>query len=126
MKKCLLLIVFIVFPLTSIADDETTEAASEAEALVDAAEERELTGAEKKELEDRIVESVVEEHNLSVEDDMDEVICKKERVTGSRRTIRVCKTRREIEEEKAASQRLMRERTRRGSSPTVGGSQGAN
>jgi len=89
------------------------------------AEQRELTGAEKKRLEDQIVSSMVEEYNEAVEDDLDEVVCKKERVTGSRRAVRVCKTRREIAEEEAASQRALRMRNRSSSSPDGGERRGA-
>lgn len=103
-----------------LADDE-----DEKKKTVEAAtEERrhpaeELTGAEKKELEEQIARIVVEDHNATVDDEMDEVICRNERVTGTRRKVRVCQTRREIAEEKAATQRLLRERSRRGSSPAL-------
>jgi len=104
-----------------LADDEKAEkettAETEAKEQIHPAEE--LTGAEKKELEEQIARIVVEEHNATVDDEMDEVICRNERVTGTRRKVRVCQTRREIEAEKAATQRLMRERSRRGSSPAL-------
>ena len=63
---------------------------------------------------------MAEEYNEAVEDGLDEVVCKKERVTGSRRTIRVCKTKRELAEEEAASQRAIRMRNRSSSSPAAG------
>ena len=56
-------------------------------------------------------------YNEEVESELDKVVCKKEQVVGSRRKIRVCKTVRQIEEEKEASQRLMMRRNRSGSSP---------
>lgn len=96
------------------AASETNEVAEKS------VEERELTAAEKKRLEDEVVSAMVEEYNEAVEDDLDEVVCKKERVTGSRRTVRVCKTRREIAEEEAASQRAIRMRNRSSSSPAAG------
>lgn len=63
---------------------------------------------------------MVEEYNEAVEDGLDEVVCKKERVTGSRRTIRVCITKRKLAEEEAASQRAIRMRNRSSSSPAAG------
>ena len=111
----------LILAAPCLADDEKDEqengAEAEAKAQVHPAEE--LTGAEKKELEEQVARIVVEEHNATVDDEMDEVVCRNERVTGTRRKVRVCKTRRELEEEKAASQRLMRERNRRGSSPAL-------
>lgn len=106
---------------TCLADDEKDEKdkPAEAEASEQVHPAEELTGAEKKELEEQIARIVVEEHNATVDDEMDEVVCRNERVTGTRRKVRVCQTRREIEAEKAASQRLMRERNRRGSSPAL-------
>jgi uncharacterized protein YcbK (DUF882 family) len=104
-----------------LADDEKDEDKKDTleSVVAEAADGKELTGAEKKELEEQVARIVVEEHNANVDDEMDEVICRNERVTGTRRKVRVCKTRREIEEEKAASRRLMRERSRRGSSPSL-------
>lgn len=68
--------------------------------------------------------AVIDEHVKAVEDEMDEVVCRKEQVAGSRRKIRGCKTRRELDEERAVTERLMRFRTRRGASPGAGGGQG--
>ena len=78
-----------------------------------------LTKAEKKALEEQQVAEIVDEYNDTVDDDLDEVVCKKERVTGSRRSVRVCKTRRAIQEEQEASKRLMHARSRRGASPAL-------
>jgi len=103
-----------------LADDEDEkEKVAEAEAKEGVHPAQELTGAEKKTREEQIARIVVESHNATVDDEMDEVICRNERVTGTRRKVRVCQTRREIEAEKAATQRLMRERNRRGSSPSL-------
>jgi len=99
-------------------DDKEKKATLES-VVAEATDGRELTGAEKKELEEQVARIVVEEHNANVDDEMDEVVCRNERVTGTRRKVRVCKTRRELEDEKAASQRLMRERARRGNSPSL-------
>lgn len=121
MKSLLITGAFLLLVGPCLADDE--EDAEKKDVVAEAAEQRhpaeELTGAEKKELEEQIARIVVEEHNATVDDEMDEVVCRNERVTGTRRKVRVCQTRREIEAEKAASQRLMRERNRRGSSPAL-------
>jgi hypothetical protein len=70
------------------------------------------------------VSATVEEYNEDLEDELDEVVCKQERVTGSRRTTRVCKTKRETAEEEAVSQPAIRMRNR-SSSPGPGERMGA-
>jgi hypothetical protein len=88
-------------------------------------EQEKLSGSEKKRLQDQAVAAMVEEYNEAVDDDMDEVVCTKERVTGSRRKVRVCKTRRQIAEEQAASKRAIRMRNRSSSGPAEGDRMGS-
>ena len=99
------------------------EAAEEAEAK---AEPKKLTGAARREFEDQIVAEMVEEYNDEVEEDLDEVICKRERVTGQRTKVRVCKTRRQIRDEQASSKRMLQQRNRAASDPAASGGVGAN
>lgn len=85
-----------------------------------------LTGAEKRRLQDEAVAALVEEHNEAVDNDLDEVVCEKRRVTGTRRTLRVCKTVREINEEAAAADRALRMRNRAASDPAAAEGVGGN
>ena len=70
--------------------DKKDEEAVEKEAVEEqakAAEVTELTAAERKAAEDPQVAGIVDDYNETVDDDLDEVVCKKQRVTGSRRTV---------------------------------------
>jgi len=108
-------------------DEDAKEAkAAEKEAVEEVAEERKLTGAEKRALEEEVVAGMVDSYNEGVETDLDEVVCTKEAVTGSRRKIRICKTRREIAEEQAAAQRALSMRSRSSSMPAASQGVGAN
>lgn len=80
---------------------------------------KDLTGKEKRQLEDQLAAEVVAEHNAEVENDLDEVVCKKVTVTGSRKKQRVCQTRREIQAEEAATKQMMRQRNRSSSVPPL-------
>lgn len=75
------------------------------------------TGAERNARKDEELAVAASYYNEEVDSELDKVVCKKEQVVGSRRKVRVCKTVRQIEEEKAASQRLMMRRNRWGTSP---------
>jgi len=102
----------------ALADDEkTTETATGSE--VDSANSKasdllDETGAERNERKDMELARAAQIYNEEVESDLDKVICKKVRVTGSRRKVRVCQTVREIEAEKASTKELMRRLKRSG------------
>lgn len=76
-----------------------------------------LTGKERRQLEDQIVAEAATEYNKDIEKELDKVVCKRVTVTGSRKKERVCRTVRDIEAEKAASKRMLRRRDRAGTGP---------
>jgi hypothetical protein len=106
--------------------DENTprqEATEEAEAK---AEPTKLTGAARRELEDQIVAEMVEEYNEGVEEDLDEVVCKREKVTGQRTKVRICKTRRQILADQAETKRALQRRNRSSAGPAQPAGVGVN
>lgn len=124
-----LLVAALMLAMPCLADeqDDATEKATETAAAAQAQDdESKLTGADKKRLQDEAVAAMVEEYNEAVEDDLDEVVCKKQRVTGTRRSVRICKTRREILEEEAAADRALRMRNRAASDPAAAQGMGSN
>ena len=80
-----------------------------------------LSGRQQREQEDQAWDAAAAEYNAQVESEEDEVICRKEKVVGSRRKVRVCRTVRDIEAEKQASERMLRRRDRTGSGPKTEG-----
>lgn len=94
-------------------------------AASDEHEAEELTAAEKRAAEDEKVAALVEQHNEGVESDLDEVVCERVRVTGTRRKVQVCKTQRDIIAEQESAKRLIRQRNRAGSGPAQAQGAGA-
>ena len=126
MKITLILILSLFAANYAIAqDDEKKEDKTKTEApkAEVAAEEgryiKDLTGKEKRQLEDQIAAEVVAEHNEAAENDLDEVVCKKVTVTGSRQKKRVCQTKREIQAEEQSTRQMMRQRNRSSSVPPL-------
>jgi hypothetical protein len=113
------LVAFVAGPVFA-EDEEAEDSAAEVEAsqakVVDNDDLKE-TGAERNARKDEELAVAATYYNEEVESELDKVVCKKEQVVGSRRKIRVCKTVREIEEEKEASKRLMMRRNRSGTGP---------
>lgn len=112
-------VLLVSMPLSGSAQEQSAEAEKPTPE-----EQRKLSGAERKALEDEAYAAAAAEYNEQVEDELDKVECKNERVTGSRQKQRVCKTVREWDEEKAATQRMLRKRGRASSSPSEGGGLG--
>ena len=110
-----------------LADDDSKSKAEADDTVVeDAAEKKPMTGREREQMKDEIIAEMVDDYNEAAESEMDEVVCKKESVTGSRRKVRICKTRREIAEEKAAAQRSLLMRNRAQSDPAASEGMGSN
>ena len=109
-----------VFAEDEDKDEEAGDSTAEVEApqakVVDSDDLKE-TGAERNARKDEELAVAATYYNEEVDSELDKVVCKKEQVVGSRRKIRVCKTVREIEEEKEASKRLMMRRNRSGTGP---------
>ena len=109
-----------VFAEDEDKDEEAGDSTAEVEApqakVVDSDYLKE-TGAERNARKDEELAVAATYYNEEVDSELDKVVCKKEQVVGSRRKIRVCKTVREIEEEKEASKRLMMRRNRSGTGP---------
>jgi len=128
--KHLLLLVFLVTGNAWAEDQKPAdEDAPDHEAVEKAQNTDELkkpTGGARRELEDQIVAAMVKEYNEEVEKDLDEVVCKRESVTGRRTKIRICKTRRQIRSDEAATKRLLQQRTRASSGPAESAGVGAN
>ena len=80
-----------------------------------------LSGRQRRQQEDQAWDAAAAEYNAQVESEKDEVICHRETVVGSRRKQRVCRTVRDIEAEKQASDRMLRRRDRTGSGPKTEG-----
>ncbi|HZW59869.1 MAG TPA: hypothetical protein VFE85_06220 [Woeseiaceae bacterium] len=93
------------------------DAAKTAKSVTDVDEAGEETAAAQKARMDEAVANAVEEYNEDAESDLDKIVCTRERVTGSRTKKRVCRTVREIELEKAATERALRQRNRGGTLP---------
>jgi hypothetical protein len=105
-----------VFAEDEEAEDSTAEVEAPQGEVVDSDELKE-TGAERNARKDEELAVAATYYNEEVDSELDKVVCKKEQVVGSRRKVRVCKTVREIEEEKEASKRLMMRRNRSGTGP---------
>ena len=119
MKTTLFLILIIFGASSASAQDDASkddQANAEAPKTETATEEgryiKDLTAKEKHQLEDQIAAEIVAEHNALTESELDEVVCEKVIVTGSRQKKRVCKTRRQIQAEEAGKRALMRQRNR--------------
>lgn len=119
MRKSGLWILAILMSGAALAQQEPSHDEAQAEATKEAAEVRKETGAERKARQDEAVAELVEEHNEQVESDLDKVVCKKERIVGSRAKKRVCRTVREIEQEKLATERALRQRNRSSTLPAA-------
>lgn len=119
----------LFFAGASLADEQDAtqqDLSGQSDSTTPAEANTKLSGAEKRRLQDEAVAALVEEHNEAVDDDLDEVVCEKRRVTGTRRTVRVCKTMREIVEEEAAADRALRMRNRASSDPAAAEGMGGN
>lgn len=119
-----LLIAMLTMSLAVAEDEMADEATAAAEAAAE--EQQEETGAERKAREDAAVTALVEEYNEQAESDLDKVVCKNERVVGSRSKKRVCRTVRDVEQEKAATERTLRDRNRSGTVPAAADALGSN
>lgn len=95
-------------PVKSAAADEPTE------------EGKKSSGAAKRVAKDQAVAALVEEHNEAVESELDELVCERVRVTGTRRKVQVCKTKREIAAETESAKRMLLQRNKAGSDPAQG------
>ncbi len=60
----------------------------------------------RKKISDADLQKAVVEYNKEVSDKDDEVVCKNEAVTGSRKKVRICKTRATIKEEREEARKL--------------------
>jgi hypothetical protein len=116
------LVAFVAGPV--FAEDEEAEdnvveveAPQDSQGKVVESDDLKETGAERNARKDEELAVAATYYNEEVDSELDKVVCKKEQVVGSRRKIRVCKTVREIEEEKEASKRLMMRRNRSGTGP---------
>lgn len=120
------LVALIIAP--AYADgDKTAETATASEADNrdnKSSDYRDETGAERNARKDMELARAAQAYNEEVESDLDKVICKKVRVTGSRRKVRVCQTVREIEAEKASTKEFMRRLKRSGQTAAQTGGQG--
>jgi len=125
----ILMVAIILLSTAGMADEQSDakdKAAEQTEPATAAQDEEKLSGAEKERQKDEAIAALVEEYNAGVDTDLDEVVCEKRRVTGSRRKVRVCQTRREILEEEAAAERAMRMRNRSSSDPAASQGMGSN
>lgn len=117
----LILPMFLLLFLCSndpIADDAPTPKDDTSEdAASDEQESEEATGAGKRAAKDEEIAALVEQHNEEVDSDLDEVVCERVRITGTRRKVQVCKTKREIIAEQESAKRLLRQRNRASSGP---------
>ena len=123
----LLLSVLIVFADALADDDEDAAKENATEATETATKESEkLRGAEKRAAEDEAIAALVEQHNNGVDSDLDEVVCERVRVTGTRRKVQVCKTKREILMEQESTRRMLMQRNKAGSDPAQATGVGSN
>jgi len=121
MKYLTIFTLVTLFMVPALADDEKA-AATATTSEVDGHEKKatdylDETGAERNARKDMELARAAEEYNAEIESDLDKMVCKKVRVTGSRRKVRVCRTVREIEAEKASTKELMRRLKRSGQTP---------
>jgi len=124
----LLLSVLIVFADAALADDDEDAAKENATEATETAtkESEKLRGAEKRAAEDEAIAALVEQHNNGVDSDLDEVVCERVRVTGTRRKVQVCKTKREILMEQESTRRMLMQRNKAGSDPAQATGVGSN
>jgi len=94
------------------AEDTTAEASD-----TGTTDTKELSGSEKRAVKDQAIAELVDEYNEAAETELDEVVCERVRITGTRRKIQVCKTKREIVAEKESAQRMLLQRNRASSDP---------
>jgi hypothetical protein len=107
-------------------DEEAPVAATET-AEADGKDRKKLTGAEKRAEKDQEIAALVEQYNDEVvETDLDEVVCERIRVTGTRRKVQVCKTKRELLAEQESAQRMLLQRKKAGSDPAQSSGVGSN
>lgn len=128
MKITLMLILSLFAASNVIAqdkDDKDDKAKTETEAPKEEATVQEgryikdLSAKEKHQLEDQVAAEVVAAHNAEAESELDEVVCEKVTVTGSRQKKRLCRTKREIQQEEASTRQMMRMRNRSSSGPPL-------
>jgi hypothetical protein len=103
----------------ALGDDESeknTKTKPEVVSLT-AEEIRNLTPAERESLRDQTIAARASEYNEQIDAEADKVKCKKERRTGSRQAVRICKTVREWDEETASTKRMLRKTSRASSNP---------
>jgi hypothetical protein len=113
----------------ALGDDEPEkDTKTEPEVVSLTAEEIEkLTPAERESLRDQTIAARTSEYNEQVEAEGDKIKCKKERRTGSRQTVRICKTMREWDAETESTKRMLRQTSRASSNPAdVEGTSGEN
>ena len=122
MNRMLAVSTAMVLALTAavaLGDDESEKnAKSEPEVVSLTAEEiKKLTPAEREALRDQTIAARAAAYNEQVDAEADKVKCRKERRTGSRQTIRICKTMREWDAEAESSKRMLRQTSRASSNP---------
>jgi myo-inositol-hexaphosphate 3-phosphohydrolase len=145
--KTLVVSLTIAFPGFAIADEETpqleevdaaTDSAVKAEADTASATEaidttessaklrmEDLTGEQRRALDDQAWNQAAEEYNEQARSEADEVVCERVTVTGSRQKKRICRTVRDIENSEEASQRMLKRSNRSGTVPAAGELQGS-
>jgi hypothetical protein len=84
-----------------------------------------MSGSEKRAAKDQAIAKLVEEHNEAVEKELDEVVCERVSITGTRRKVQVCKTKREVTAEQESAQRMLLQRNRASSDPRQAEGSGA-
>lgn len=112
--------VFVSMTGVALGDDESEKKKTQREPEVvslSAEEIRKLTPAEREALRDQTIAARAAEYNEQVDAEADKVKCKKERRTGSRQTVRICKTMREWDAEAESSRRMLRQTGRASSNP---------
>ncbi len=125
--KITLILILSLFAVSNVIAQEKDEENDKAK--VDAPKEetvveegryiKDLTAKEKHQLEDQLAAEVIAALNEQAENDLDEVVCKKVTVTGTRQKKRFCRTKREIQAEEAAMRQMMRMRNRSSSVPAL-------
>jgi len=111
-------------PVNGADEPQKTEETKEAERTLTKEEIEKMSPAEREALREQAIAARVSEYNEQVDNDLDKVVCKNQKVTGSRQKQRICRTVREWEDEKEATQRMLRKRGRASSTPAEGGGLG--
>jgi hypothetical protein len=123
MNRMLAVSTAMVLALTAavaLGDDEAEKKNTKTETEVvslTAEEIRNLTPAKREALRDQTIAARAAEYNEQVDAEADKIKCKKERRTGSRQTVRICKTMREWDAEAESSRRMLRQTSRASSNP---------